>query len=234
MGYRGRFISAPRLGLYKCVYTNSWSMHRGMNCHAPLPSKGISKEHQYSTGDHQRAYTHCRAGAAVQIGIADVFQPSSANCRTKLIAQVIHGLGNNISLILPNVIHNTKVRTNLQIITIISKMTIMVIRCIMQIMSIVSIAFSVWFSCLNPMPSRAPLPRPRPPLPTPRPPLPRCHHSHRPLRLQQPSQMIQALLWRKSAPDTLNNRLCISQIPATAPTPDGTRSAPPLETKRHR
>jgi hypothetical protein len=91
--------------------------------HAPLPSQGIrvpSREHQDQLNrGEKKSLPHGRAGShsrtAVWIGFTDVCQPSCAQCRTKLITQVIHGYWNasDISLILPNMICNTKAGTNL-------------------------------------------------------------------------------------------------------------------------
>ncbi len=68
--------------------------------HAPLPSQGIrvpSREHQDRLNrgakkslPHGRAGSHSRAAVWPGIVFTDVFQPSCAQCRTKLITQVIH------------------------------------------------------------------------------------------------------------------------------------------------
>ncbi len=146
------------VGFHSRNQSNSHLHHKGF-----VTFRISSNEHEdrlqcHSIVEHQRAFSYGRAGHhrdTVRIGITDVFKPSGAHGRTKLIAQVINWLGNNRSRILPTVIRNIKVDsgldTNLKIMNKISIISIINITCIMQIMRIISIIFSVWFTCLNPM-----------------------------------------------------------------------------------
>jgi hypothetical protein len=94
---------------------------------SPPPSQGIrvpSKEHQNRLNQGvpkgllpwQGRQPQRRRPDRHYAMITNVFQPSGAHCRTKLITKVIHSLGNDRSLILPNVIRNTEVDTNLKIL----------------------------------------------------------------------------------------------------------------------
>jgi len=67
--------------------------------------------------DHQDAFSHNRASicsVVLWVRTTDVWKPSGTHGRTKLIAQVINGLGNQGPLVLPHVVCKYKILTNLQ------------------------------------------------------------------------------------------------------------------------
>jgi hypothetical protein len=67
--------------------------------------------------DHKGAFSHNKAGIGlpvIWVRTTDVWKPSSTHGRTKLIAQAIHGLGNQRPLVLPHVVRKSKILTNLQ------------------------------------------------------------------------------------------------------------------------
>ena len=76
-----------------------------------------------SIGEHQDGFPHDGAGThrmVLCVGTTEVCKPSGTHGWTKLISQVINGLGNQCPLLLPHVIRNSKFHTNLQIIRIMS------------------------------------------------------------------------------------------------------------------
>ena len=68
--------------------------------------------------DHQGAFSHNKADICrtvlLSVHTTDVGKPPGTHGRTKLIAQVINGLGNRRPLVLPHVVRKSKILTNLQ------------------------------------------------------------------------------------------------------------------------
>ena len=82
--------------------------------------------------DRKDAFSHNRAGidrSILRVGTTDVWKPACTHGRTKLIAQVINGLGNQCPLVLPHVIRQSKILTNLKIMRIISIIRIIDVIC---------------------------------------------------------------------------------------------------------
>ncbi len=138
--YSNYFVIILIVAKYKNVIWYGNHSSNLANCHPHHRGfKFLAKNMRiYSIREQQRAFwgSHCRAGhhsAAVWIGITDVFKPSCTHGRMKVIAQleVINWLGNYHSLILANlnVICNTKVDMNLNIMNLVRKIRIMNIRC---------------------------------------------------------------------------------------------------------
>jgi hypothetical protein len=86
-----------------------------------------------------------RSSTSIRIGLTDVGQPTSANCRKKPITQCINGLCNGIAFFLPHVICNTEIAMNLLKMKIIS----IYIIGIMDIMDKIGTTFSALVSVMN-------------------------------------------------------------------------------------
>ena len=106
---------------YTLIASSIWFHHGG----TLLVASGSGVD---SIGYHQDYFSHNRAGigrAVLWVRTTDVWKPSGTHGRTKLIAQVINGLGNQGPLVLPHVVCKYKILTNLQIMRIISIINIM-------------------------------------------------------------------------------------------------------------
>ena len=92
-----------------------------------------------SIGEHQDGFPHDGAGThrmVLCVGTTEVCKPSGTHGWTKLISQVINGLGNQCPLLLPHVIRNSKFHANLQIIDIMSIIDLIYIMRIIDIIDI--------------------------------------------------------------------------------------------------
>ena len=90
-----------------CIIHHEWSMF-------VASSSGVD-----SFLDDEGAFSLNKAGIGRTImwvpwHTTDVWKPAGTNSRTKVIAQVINWLGNQRSLLLPHVVRNSKILTNLQ------------------------------------------------------------------------------------------------------------------------
>ena len=144
-----RIIPQPkvafRVGIH-CRLQANHIIHHGRTVFA-ASSSGVDSIHY-----HQGAFSHNKAdiGSTVLLSVhtTDVGKPPGTHGRTKLIAQVNNGLGNQCPLVLPHVVRQSKILTNLQIMRIIS---ISDIIDIINITRIIGITLSAWVSVLNPI-----------------------------------------------------------------------------------
>ena len=136
-----RIIPQPkvafRVGIH-CRLQANRIIHHGRTVLA-ASSSGVD-----SIIDHQGAFSHNKAhlGHTILLSVhtTDVGKPPGTHGRTKLIAQVINGLGNQRPLVLPHVVCKSKILTNLKIMRIIS---IIRIIDIIRIICIICITLSL-------------------------------------------------------------------------------------------
>ena len=77
------------------------------NIHQRVSSFIIKHPSALSNGDHW-------SNRPSRIGLTDVLHPTSTHCRFELVTQCINRLGNGCALVLPDVISNSEIQTNLQ------------------------------------------------------------------------------------------------------------------------
>jgi hypothetical protein len=101
---------AFRIGIHR-LHANR-IIHHGRTVFA-ASSSGVD-----SIIDHQGAFSHNKADIGrtilLLVHTTDVGKPSSTHGRTKLITQVINGLGNQSPLVLPHVVCKSKILKNLR------------------------------------------------------------------------------------------------------------------------
>ena len=110
-----RIIPQPKVAFrvrIRCRLQANRIIHHGRTVFA-ASSSGI-----VSSIDHQGAFSHNKADIChtvlLSVHTTDVGKPPGTHGWTKLIAQVINGLGNQRPLVLPHVVSESKILTNLQ------------------------------------------------------------------------------------------------------------------------